>query len=41
METLVREGREPGLLAYESGLPVGWVSVGRREEYGQLVRSRT
>ena len=41
MQALVREGREPGLLGYESGVPVGWVSVGRREEFGQLVRSRT
>ena len=41
MEALVRAGREPGLLAYESGLPVGWVSVDRRDAFGQLVRSRT
>ena len=41
MRTLVREGREPGLLAYDDGPPVGWVSVGPREEFGQLVRSRT
>ena len=41
MEELVREGHEPGVLAYESGVPVGWVSVGPREDFGQLVRSRT
>lgn len=41
MEALVREGREPGLLAYEAGVAVGWVSVGPREEFEQLVRSRT
>ncbi len=41
MRGLVREGREPGLLAYEDGSPVGWVSVGPREEFGQLMRSRT
>ena len=40
MRALVRAGREPGLLAYEDGVPVGWVSVAPREEYGQLVRSR-
>ena len=40
MRTLVRGGREPGLLAYEAGVPVAWTSVGPREEYGQLVRSR-
>jgi GNAT superfamily N-acetyltransferase len=40
MEALVRDGREPGLLAYEEGVPVGWVSLGPREDFGQLVRSR-
>ena len=40
MGTLVREGREPGLLAYESDVPIGWVSVAPREEFGQLMRSR-
>jgi GNAT superfamily N-acetyltransferase len=38
---LVREGREPGLLAYEeTGRPVGWVSVAPREEYGHILGSR-
>ncbi len=41
MRELVRDGREPGLLAYDSATPVGWVSVGPRDEFGQLVRSRT
>lgn len=36
---LVRAGREPGLLAYEDGSPVGWVAVAPREEYGALLRS--
>ena len=40
MKELVDGGREPGLLAYESAVPVGWVSIGPREEFGQLVRSR-
>jgi GNAT superfamily N-acetyltransferase len=40
MRALVRDGREPGLLAYDSGIPVGWVAVAPREEYGQLLRSR-
>jgi ribosomal protein S18 acetylase RimI-like enzyme len=39
MEKLVRAGREPGLLAYEDGLPTGWVSVAPREEFGALLRS--
>ena len=41
MEALVHKRREPGLLAYEAHRPVGWVSVGPREEFGQLVRSRS
>ena len=40
MRQLVRDGREPGLLAAVDGTPVGWVSVGPREEFGQLLRSR-
>lgn len=40
MENLVQAGREPGLLAYLAGRPVGWVSVGRRDSYGRLQRSR-
>jgi GNAT superfamily N-acetyltransferase len=36
---LVRAGREPGLLAYEDGEPVGWVAIAPRDEYGALLRS--
>ena len=39
MAKLVREGREPGLLAYEAGAPVGWVAVAPREEYTALLAS--
>jgi len=39
MEAIVRAGREPGLLAYEDGSPVGWVAVAPREDYGALMRS--
>jgi ribosomal protein S18 acetylase RimI-like enzyme len=39
MGALVRAGREPGLLAYENGEPVGWVSVAPREEFTALLRS--
>ena len=39
MRSLVRGGDEPGLLAYADGVPVGWVSVGRRDNFGQLMRS--
>ena len=39
---LVDEDRDPapGLLAYEGGRAVGWVSVGPREDYGRLVHSK-
>jgi GNAT superfamily N-acetyltransferase len=40
MRTLVKEGREPGLLAYEDGVAVAWVSVAPRDEYGHLSRSK-
>jgi GNAT superfamily N-acetyltransferase len=39
MQDLVSEGACPGLLAYEDGEPVGWVSVAPRTEYGRIVRS--
>jgi GNAT superfamily N-acetyltransferase len=39
MRSLVRGGDEPGLLAYADGVPIGWVSVGRRDDFGQLMRS--
>jgi ribosomal protein S18 acetylase RimI-like enzyme len=39
LHALVRERREPGLLAYEDGVAVGWLSLGPREEFAQLMRS--
>jgi GNAT superfamily N-acetyltransferase len=39
MATLVRSGHEPGLLAYEDSVPVGWVSLGLREEFPHILRS--
>jgi GNAT superfamily N-acetyltransferase len=39
MGALVRAGREPGLLAYGGGSPVGWVSVAQREEFTAILRS--
>ena len=39
MAKLVRAGCEPGLLAYEDGAPVGWVSVAPREEFAAICRS--
>jgi 3-methyladenine DNA glycosylase AlkD/GNAT superfamily N-acetyltransferase len=37
---LVQEGQTPGLVAYSNGIAVGWVSLGPREEFSVLGRSR-
>ena len=37
---LVRSGDVPGLVGYVDGTPVGWISLGPREEYRKLARSR-
>jgi ribosomal protein S18 acetylase RimI-like enzyme len=39
MEELVRSGREPGLLAYDEGEPVGWISLGPRQDFSALLAS--
>jgi ribosomal protein S18 acetylase RimI-like enzyme len=39
MKANVQSGREPGLLAYTDGSPVGWVSIAPREEYEAVLRS--
>jgi GNAT superfamily N-acetyltransferase len=39
LKALVEAGSVPGLLAYAAGEPVGWVSVGPREDYPVLQRS--
>lgn len=39
LKALVDAGRVPGLLMYDEGQPVGWVSVGPREDFGVLQRS--
>ena len=39
MGALVRAGREPGLIAYDGRVPVGWVSLSPREDYAALLRS--
>lgn len=39
LQRLVARGTVPGLLAYEAGRPVGWISVGPREDYESLARS--
>jgi GNAT superfamily N-acetyltransferase len=39
LRSLVNKGTVPGLIGYEDGSPVGWISLGPREEYGKLARS--
>jgi GNAT superfamily N-acetyltransferase len=39
MKALVDEGTVPGIIGYEDGTPVAWVSLGPREDYGKLQRS--
>jgi GNAT superfamily N-acetyltransferase len=41
MAAIVRSGEVPGLIAYVDGRPVGWVSVGPRDRYPVIGRSRT
>jgi len=40
MKRIVQRGEEPGLLAYHRGVPVAWCSVGPREVFPVLERSR-
>jgi GNAT superfamily N-acetyltransferase len=39
MHGLVTSGTIPGLLAYVDGRPVGWISVGPREQFARLQHS--
>ena len=39
MKALVKRGTVPGLIGYEDGVPVAWVSLGPREDYAKLSRS--
>jgi GNAT superfamily N-acetyltransferase len=40
MHSIVTRGDIPGLLAYEDSQPVGWCSIGPREDFPALERSR-
>lgn len=40
MKAIVESGEVPGILAYSGGEPVGWCSIGPREVFGSLQRSR-
>ena len=39
MKSLVDSGYVPGLIGYKAGRPVGWISLGPREDYRRLERS--
>ena len=39
LRSLVGRPVAPGLIAYEDGSPVGWISLGPREDYARLQRS--
>jgi GNAT superfamily N-acetyltransferase len=39
LKALVDRGVVPGLLAYDDGRAIGWVSLGPREDYARLARS--
>jgi len=39
LKALIEAGCAPGLIAYLDALPVGWVSLGPREEFTRLARS--
>jgi GNAT superfamily N-acetyltransferase len=41
LKTLADSGRPPGILAYDGAEPVAWVSIGPRDSYPALERSRT
>ena len=38
--TTATEGRSPGLIAYRDGEPIGWVSLGPRDDYERLKHSK-
>ena len=40
LQDLVESGSVPGLLLYKDDEPVGWVSLGPRDSFGALMRSR-
>ncbi len=40
MQGIVASGSVPGLVAYDSGRPVGWISLGPRPDFPRLQKSR-
>lgn len=41
MQALVNSGTIPGLLLYDGSTPIGWCSLGPRESFPHLVKSKT
>lgn len=41
IKALVDSGVVPGVLLYEDGIPIGWCSIGPREDFPPLERSKT
>jgi len=41
MYNLMASGVVPGLLLYEDGIPIGWCSIGPREDFPRLEHSKT
>ena len=39
LKSLARTGPPPGLIGYRGTVPVGWISLGPREDYARLERS--
>ena len=39
MKDVVDRGLVPGLIGYQDGIPIAWVSLGPREDYVKLSRS--
>ena len=39
LKALVDAGNPPGLIGYRGKVPVGWISIGPREDYAKLARS--
>ena len=40
VKTTAADGRAPGLVAYREGEPIGWVSLGPRDDYERLQHSK-
>ena len=40
VKTTAADGRAPGLVAYRDGEPIGWVSLGPRDDYERLKHSK-